>query len=715
MDLPWTFPTCALLYGHLLPWLRTEGDQSSDDFYNETMAKIFLQYYENTTRVVWNRFMEASWNYVTNINQQNLEEMLLKDMERSQHMLFFGTQARLFKIARFQDPVVKHMLSKLQNIDKAALPKDELQEVMEGAPRSPGTCSPGESGDWWEDVMATSRDQKELLWAWQGWRDAVGPQVRMTFERYVQLSNKAAKLNGYEDMGALWQSMYESDTLEQDLEHLYQELQPLYLNLHAYVRRALHRHYGPELIDLRGPIPAHLLGNMWAQSWVNILDLVLPFPKKPLDDITRNMKVQHWKPEKMFIEAENFYTSLGLLSTPPDFWRKSMMERPADGREVECHASAWDFYNGQDFRIKKCTEVTIEDLLSIFHQMGHIQYFLQYKNLSVIFRAGTNPAFEEAVGLVIILSVFSHKHLLNKGLLSHQHQDSEEEVNFLMGIALDKIAFIPFAYLMDLSRWKVFDGTIQKDVYNQEWWSLRLKYQGLCPPTPRTEEDFDPAAKFHISASMPYLRYFLSLVLQFQFHEALCKATGHMGLLHRCDIYNSKMAGKLLEDVLKLGSSKPWPEVLEKITGETKVPAKAIMTYSKLLLNWLVTENVQQGEILGWPDFSCYFEEKETDKVTFLSLELDPNQVNFGQWVLLALSFVMFLVALLLACRLHSLEKRSPAQDTSVQDISTLEIPPKAYFLGIAMEPRQAVKRRSCWAFNNRKPLWMKAEWWSWD
>uniref|UniRef100_F6XKU8 Angiotensin-converting enzyme n=1 Tax=Equus caballus TaxID=9796 RepID=F6XKU8_HORSE len=616
-------------------------------------------------------------------------------MERSQHMLFFGTQARLFKIARFQDPVVKHMLSKLQNIDKAALPKDELQEVMEGAPRSP---------DWWEDVMATSRDQKELLWAWQGWRDAVGPQVRMTFERYVQLSNKAAKLNGYEDMGALWQSMYESDTLEQDLEHLYQELQPLYLNLHAYVRRALHRHYGPELIDLRGPIPAHLLGNMWAQSWVNILDLVLPFPKKPLDDITRNMKVQHWKPEKMFIEAENFYTSLGLLSTPPDFWRKSMMERPADGREVECHASAWDFYNGQDFRIKKCTEVTIEDLLSIFHQMGHIQYFLQYKNLSVIFRAGTNPAFEEAVGLVIILSVFSHKHLLNKGLLSHQHQDSEEEVNFLMGIALDKIAFIPFAYLMDLSRWKVFDGTIQKDVYNQEWWSLRLKYQGLCPPTPRTEEDFDPAAKFHISASMPYLRYFLSLVLQFQFHEALCKATGHMGLLHRCDIYNSKMAGKLLEDVLKLGSSKPWPEVLEKITGETKVPAKAIMTYSKLLLNWLVTENVQQGEILGCQTLSdCHRTPQgpfpKTDKVTFLSLELDPNQVNFGQWVLLALSFVMFLVALLLACRLHSLEKRSPAQDTSVQDISTLEIPPKAYFLGIAMEPRQAVKRRSCWAF----------------
>ncbi|KAM9046228.1 LOW QUALITY PROTEIN: angiotensin-converting enzyme-like protein Ace3 [Megaptera novaeangliae] len=691
--------------------------------------------------------MEATWNYATNITKKNREEMLDKDAERPQHTLYFGMRALLFKIASFQDPAVKRVLSELQNFDRAALPKDELRECsqivahmettysMAQVCLNAGPCLPLEPG--LQEVTATSWDQKELLWAWQGWWDAMGLQPRSTFERYVQLSNKAA-LNGYKDMGALWRSTYESDTLEEDLEQLFQELQPLYLNLHAYVRRALYRFYGPELIDPRG-LPAHVLGNVWAQSWVNILDPVLPFPEKPPEDITKIMRGQQWKSEKMFQEAEKFVTSPGLLSTPPGFWKNSKMERPTDGREVECHASAWDFYNGKDFRIKKCTEVTIEDLLSIFHQMGRIQYFLQYKNPSVIFRAGANPAFAEAVGPVITLSVSSHKHLLSRGLLSHQHQDEEEEVGFLMNVALEKIAFIPFAYLVDLFHWKVFDGTIEKAVYNQEWWNLRLKYQGLCPPVPRTEDDFDPGTKFHISASLPYIRYFLSLVLQFQFHEALCKASGHVGLLHRRNIYNSKPAGKLLEDVLKLGSSKPWPEVLQKITGETKVSTKALMTYFKPLLNCLVTENVRRGDILGWPHFSCSFEEKETDRVAFLGLEPDPAPAKSGQRVLLALSFVMLLVVLLLAHRLYILEKSSRAQDTSARDTSArdtsaLKPPPKAYFLGIAVEPHQAVRKQwlllglclilmlcsisltiRIFTQHNRKPPWMRAEWWSWD
>uniref|UniRef100_A0A8D2K6D3 Angiotensin-converting enzyme n=1 Tax=Theropithecus gelada TaxID=9565 RepID=A0A8D2K6D3_THEGE len=652
-----------LCYGQLLPCLWIKDEHSLDDFYNETKTKIFLQFYDQTAKVVLNQLMEATWHYVTNITRKNQEEMLHKDMERSQFMIYFGTRACLFKVAQFQNQDLNRMLRKLQNIDKAALPKDELREYNELLADMEMTYSMAQVclnerpclslEPELEEVMATSRNKEELLWAWQGWRDAMGRQIRTTFEHYVELSNKVAQLNGYKDMGALWRA---AATLAEPT---------------AYMHRTLHRHYGPELIDLRGPIPAHLRGNMWAQSSVNILDLVLPFPKKIPEDVTKIMKGQHWKSEKMFEDSEKFFTSLGLLPAPPSFWKKLMLTRPTDGQE-------------------KCTEVTIEDLLSFFHKMGRIQYFLQYKNLSIIFCEGANSAFEEAVGSVITLSASSHKHLLNIGLLSLKHQDSEDEVNFLMRIALEKIAFIPFGYLMDLFHWKVFDGSIRKDIYNQEWWNLRLKYQGLWPPVPHSEEDFDPGAKFHISAGV----YFLSLVLQFQFHETLCKASGHMGPLHQCDIYNSKIAGELLGDALKLGSSKPWPEVLKMLTGESEVCIKALMTYFIPLLNWLVTDNMQQGDILGWPDFSCSFEEKDTDKVTFLNLKLDPNQAKFGFWVLLALGFVMSLVVLGLACRLHSLEKQSLTQDTEI--FSPL---PNAYFLGRAMEPARLLKDSGCcWA-----------------
>ncbi|KAL4835077.1 hypothetical protein H8958_014866 [Nasalis larvatus] len=441
----------------LLPTLAT------DDFYNETKAKIFLQFYDQTAKVVLNQFMEATWNYVTNITRKNQEEMLHKDMERSQFMIYFGIRACLFKVAQFQDQDVKRMLRKLQNIDKVALPKDELREYNELLANMEMTYSMAQVclnerpclslEPELEEVMATSRNKEELLWAWQGWRDAVGCQIRTTFEHYVELSNKAAQLNDYKDMGALWRSKYESDTLKQDLERFFQELRPLYLNLHTYMHRALHRHYGPELIDLRGPIPAHLRGKGPAGGRVlgqHLRPGPALLPKKIPEDVTKIMKGQHWKSEKMFEDSEKFFTSLGLLPAPPSFWKKSMLTRPTDGREVECHTSAWNLYLDDDFRIKKCTEVTIEDLLSIFHEMSHIQYFLQYKNLSIIFCEGANPAFEEAVGSVITLLASSHKHLLNIGLLSLKHQDSEDEVNFLMRIALQKIAFIPFGYLLDL-------------------------------------------------------------------------------------------------------------------------------------------------------------------------------------------------------------------------------------------------------------------------
>ncbi|NXU79541.1 ACE enzyme, partial [Oreotrochilus melanogaster] len=454
------------------------------------------------------------------------------------------------------------------------------------------------------DIMATSRDYEELLFAWKGWRDASGKKMKKNYKRYVELSNKAAVLNGFMDNGHYWRSLYETPSFEEDLERLYLQLQPLYLNLHAYVRRALYKKYGAEHINLKGPIPAHLLGNMWAQSWSNIFDLVMPFPDATKVDATPAMKQQGWTPRRMFEESDRFFTSLGLIPMPQEFWEKSMIEKPSDGREVVCHASAWDFYNRKDFRIKQCTVVNMDDLITVHHEMGHVQYFLQYMDQPIPFRDGANPGFHEAVGDVMALSVSTPKHLHSIHLLDEVMDNDESDINYLMSIALDKIAFLPFGYLMDQWRWKVFDGRVKEEEYNQQWWNLRMKYQGLCPPVPRSEDDFDPGAKFHIPANVPYIRYFVSFVIQFQFHQALCAKAGHKGPLHKCDIYQSLEAGQVLGDALKLGFSKPWPEAMEHITGQPNMSAAALLSYFEPLLTWLVEKNAENGDILGWPEYS---------------------------------------------------------------------------------------------------------------
>nr|XP_008530916.1 PREDICTED: angiotensin-converting enzyme-like [Equus przewalskii] len=415
-------------------------------------------------------------------------------------------------------------------------------------------CYPNKTATCWSldpeltNILAVSRSYALLLYAWEGWHNTVGIPLKPLYQDFTALSNEAYKLDGFSDTGAYWRSWYESPTFMEDLEHLYHQLEPLYLNLHAYVRRALHRRYGDRYINLRGPIPAHLLGDMWAQSWDNIYDMVVPFPDKPNLDVTSAMVQKGWNATHMFWVAEEFFTSLGLLPMPPEFWAESMLEKPSDGREVVCHASAWDFYNRKDFRIKQCTRVTLEQLSTVHHEMGHVQYYLQYKDQPVSLRQGANPGFHEAIGDVLALSVSTPTHLYKIGLLDRVTNDTESDINYLLKMALEKIAFLPFGYLVDQWRWGVFSGRTPPSRYNFDWWYLRTKYQGICPPVLRNETHFDAGAKFHVPNVTPYIRYFVSFILQFQFHQALCKEAGHQGPLHQCDIYQSTQAGAKLRD-----------------------------------------------------------------------------------------------------------------------------------------------------------------------
>ncbi|KAM7381883.1 hypothetical protein PAMA_012642 [Pampus argenteus] len=648
---------------------------------DELEAKEFLEDYNRTAEGVWNAYTEASWAYNTDINEVNKQAMLAKNLEMSAHTLKYGQMARQYDTADFQDASVKRIIKKLSDIERAALPSAQLQEYntllsnmetkysVAEVCRANGTCHPLDPD--LQKIMAESRDYDELLFAWKGWRDAAGKVLRTDYKRYVELANEAATLNGHSDNGAFWRSLYETPTFEEDLESLWKELEPLYQNVHAYVRRGLYKKYGSKHINLKGPIPAHLLGNMWAQTWSGIMDLVMPYPDATQVDATPAMVAKNWNATVMFQESDRFFTSLGLLPMPQEFWDKSMLLKPSDGRQVVCHASAWDFYNRKDFRIKQCTVVTMDDLITVHHEMGHVQYFLQYKDQPVSFRDGANPGFHEAIGDVLALSVATPKHLQTIGLLDKVESNAESDINFLMSMALDKIAFLPFGYLMDQWRWKVFDGRIPSTEYNKEWWNLRMKYQGLCPPVARTEDDFDPGAKFHIPANVPYVRYFVSFIIQFQFHKALCDAAKHVGPLHTCDIYQSKEAGKLLGDVMKLGFSKPWPEAMTMITGQPKMTAQPLMQYFEPLIQWLEEENNKNNEILGWPDYDWTPQTVEVavtgNKVDFLGMSVNDSAAVAGQWVLLVIGLALLVATITLAVKYR--KSRKPEKSLSTMEL----------------------------------------------
>ena len=476
----------------------------------------------------------------------------------------------------------------------------EIASRMEGTYGKGKWCPPGKDKCLdIEDItrlMATSRDPNELRDAWAGWHEIAKP-MRKDFVRFVELSNQGARELGFKDTGALWRSKYDMppDDFARELDRLWGQVRPLYLQLHAYVRWKLREKYGDQAVPASGPIPADLLGNLWAQSWDNVYPLVAPPNADPGYDLTQILKSRNTDALGMVRYGEHFFTSLGFAPLPQTFWERSMFTKPRD-RDVVCHASAWHVDLDQDLRVKMCIDITSEYFSTIHHELGHSFYQRAYRLQPYLFRDGANDGFHEAIGDTIALSI-TPRYLVKLGLLD-KAPDPSKDLGLLMQKALEKIAFLPFGLLIDQWRWKVFSGEITPEQYNQAWWALRLKYQGVAPPTPRSEEDFDPGAKYHVAANVPYTRYFLAAILQFQFHRALAKTAGCTEPLNRCSIYDNKEAGARLAKVLEMGESRPWPDALEALTGQREMDATAIRDYFAPLEKWLEEQN--RGKPVGW-------------------------------------------------------------------------------------------------------------------
>lgn len=439
-----------------------------------------------------------------------------------------------------------------------------------------------------EQILANSRDPEELKRMWLGWHQ-VAQSYRKDYVRFVELSNKGAREMGFKDTGAMWRAKYdmEPDAFAAEMERLWQQVKPLYDSLYTYTRHKLSEKYGKELVAEDKPIPAHLLGNMWAQTWGNVYPLLAPQGGGDRGyDLTQILKTRNTDPRQMVRFGESFFTSLGFEQLPGTFWDRSMLVKPVD-HEVVCHASAWDVDYEKDVRLKMCIQINEEDFTTVHHELGHNYYQMAYSKQPFFYRDSANDGFHEAIGDTMALSV-TPAYLKQIGLID---KAPDADIGFLLKRALDKVAFLPFGYLVDQWRWKVFSGEVGPNDYNSAWWTLREKYQGVAPPAPRSENDFDAGAKYHVAANVPYSRYFLAAILQFQFHRALCREAGFNGPLYQCSIYGNKKAGEKLNQMLALGLSRPWPEALKTMTGEDKMDATAIIDYFAPLKTWLDAEN----------------------------------------------------------------------------------------------------------------------------
>jgi peptidyl-dipeptidase A len=555
----------------------------------------------------------AAWVSVTYINadtallstnanarQGALMAKLIEDAGAYDDAQLEPETARHLGMLRRSDYMPEHM--SLPSDPDRLVETTAVQRKMEGMYGAGRYCPDGEEScktlEQLSDILAHSRDYDETLAAWLGWRTVSVP-MRADYQRFAELTSEGALELGYNDMGEMWRSGYDMSPaqFESEVERLWGQAKPLYEQLHCYVRDKLADHYGDNRVPRDGPIPAHLLGNMWSQEWTSVYDLLEPFPSAGSLDITAALERQDYDAKRVAEAGERFFISMGMPELPESFWDRSMLQRPRD-RDVVCHASAWNMDPANnDVRIKQCIVPTESAFTTIHHELGHIYYYLAYNHLPNLYRKGAHDGFHEGIGDTLNLSM-TPGYYQQIGLIDDVKVSDEALINRQLKQALEKIAALPWTKLVDQWRWGVFSGEIPPERYNEAWWELRMRYQGIAPAVERSEADFDPGAKYHIPGNTPYTRYFLARILQFQFHKALCDAAGYEGPLHACSIYGSKEAGEKLWNMMSYGTSQPWQDTLEAAIGTRDMDASAIIDYFQPLMGWLETQN--EGKTCGW-------------------------------------------------------------------------------------------------------------------
>lgn len=555
----------------------------------------------------------ASWissNFITYDSQKVIADYgtksTLKSLERSREAASFDGLDTSKENQRMLNILKSSFVMPPPLDEELASELSEITTSLEAMYGSGEYCFDGEECydlEAFESIIDNSRDPKELLRAWEGWHE-IGKPMKPMYMRMVDIGNQGSVDLGYEGLSDLWFSKYDmpAEDFLDDTDRVWSEVKPLYDALHCHVRAKLNEHYGDEVISKTGPLPVHMLGNMWGQSWSNIYDLV--YEEKPDSkyiDVTKIINEKSLSEIEMVEYAEDFFISMGFKPLPKTFWERSLFVKPRD-RSVVCHASAWNLDPANnDLRIKMCIEKNEEDFITIHHELGHIFYYQAYNHIPTVFQAGANDGFHEAFGDLLTLSI-TPDYLVDIGFISEDDAEEakQDPIGLLMKQALDGVVIVPWALMLDKWRSGVFDGEIDESNLNSSWWSLREEYQGINTSYERSENYFDPGAKYHIPGNTPYTRYYLASIMQYQFHEALCNLIDYDGYLHECSIYGNKEAGDRIISTMAMGQSLPWQDAFENLTGSRQLSGKSIMNYYAPLKEWLDEEN--KNRTCGWSE-----------------------------------------------------------------------------------------------------------------
>jgi len=586
------------------------GGQDPEFSTNVYGAEAFLTFADEKMAAMSKKASPIYWAQATNINDETNAAVAAIGAEYTQLAVKLANDTKQFNDVDLPADIARKM-GRLKGGITLPAPStegaaDELSEITTRLSSTYGTGRFNYKGedltlDQLSTIIETSRDPEELKAVWEGWR-TISPVMKDDYARMVDIANEGARELGYPSLDQMWLSGYDmpAEEMEAEVARLWGQVSPLYDELHCYVRAELNEEYGDDVQAATGPIRADLLGNMWAQQWSSIYDIVKPEGAGTVPyDLTAQLEANGYDAIKMVETGEAFFSSLGLRELPETFWERSMIVRPDDpNREVQCHASAWNLDDEEDVRIKMCTEVNSEDFYTVHHELGHNYYQRAYKDVDHLYKDGAHDGFHEAIGDFISLSI-TPSYLQQIGLITEdQIPSADADTALLMQTALDKIAFLPFAVSVDQWRWGVLAGDTAPDQYNDSWVQTRLKNQGIIPPGDRPADAFDPGAKYHIPGNTPYLRYFLSFVMQFQFHEAACAQAGWDGPLHRCSIYGNDEVGAKFNAMMEMGASQPWPDALEAFTGTREMDGSAIIKYFDPLIVYLKEEN--EGRSCGW-------------------------------------------------------------------------------------------------------------------